>query len=279
MPVLSRTVRFSINPASAPQGSSPSDRDPNGYAGSPSMRGLGRHYEVIVRCAGEPDPATGYLIDIKAIDRAVRQAVVPLIQDACVTRPTIDPLLLMPALTAALAAALPGAQSMRWFLSPYYSLEMATAHAQAPSTLPVALLRQRFDFSASHRLHVPSMSDEENRRAFGKCNHPSGHGHNYQFEPCVAVPVKDDGTTSLTLQSLERLADRLIIQRFDHRYLNNDTEEFRTGARGGLNPTVENIARVCYDLLAPAIAREAPGATLRSLTVWETDRTSCTYPA
>jgi 6-pyruvoyltetrahydropterin/6-carboxytetrahydropterin synthase len=72
--------------------------------------------------------------------------------------------------------------------------------------------------------------------------------------------------------------DETIIQRFDHKYLNVDTQEFRAEA-GGLNPSVENIAKVCFDLLAPAIRRAAPGVELRSITVWETDRTSCTYPA
>src|SRR6185503_7401925 len=50
-------------------------------------------------------------------------------------------------------------------------------------------LSQCFEFSAAHRLHVPALSDEENRRTFGKCNNPRGHGHNYQVEVTVAGPV------------------------------------------------------------------------------------------
>lgn len=277
MLVLTRTTRFAVNPRGT---TAASDRDPNGYAGSPSLRGFGRHYELQIRCAGDPDPAIGYLVDIKQIDRAVHAAAVPIIQHAANTRPESDPAQLLPMLARALGQALPSCVAFRWFLSPYHSLEMATDPSTAKS--PVALLRQKFDFSASHRLHVASMSEEENRRAFGKCNHPSGHGHNYQVEPCVSVPLHADGSPALTLAALERLTDRLIIQRFDHKYLNQDTEEFRTaapGREGGLNPTVENIARVCYDLLAPAIARDGGGASLRSITVWETDRTSSTYPA
>lgn len=279
MLVLTRSTRFSINP---PGTQTPADRDPNGYAASPSLRGLGRFYQIDTRCRGTPDPAIGYLIDIKAIDKAVHAAAVPIIARAARETPAIDPAQLLPELTRAITAALPSCQSIRWHLSPYYSVEMATQAAE-PSTArhnssaapAVALIRQRFDFSASHRLHVAAMSDEENRAAFGKCNHPSGHGHNYQVEPCVAVPLTDAGP-ALSLDALERLTDRLIIQRFDHKYLNQDTAEFRTGS--GLNPTVENIAKVCFDLLAPAVAREGRGAALRSITVWETDRTSCTYP-
>lgn len=278
MPVLTRTVRFAINPAapstppSAPTAPSPAARDPNGYAGSPSMRGLGRHYELHIGCEGEADPATGYLVDIKDVDAAVRSAVIPLIDEACRRRPETDPAALLPDLLGALRRALPPAQRLRWSLSPYYSVEMTT---REPG---VALLRQKFDFAASHRLHVPSLSDEENRRLFGKCNSPAGHGHNYQFEPCIAQPIDASGRAALSLQDLERLAESTIIRRFDHKYLNEDAAEFRVG-EGGVNPTVENIARVCFDLLAAALAREAPSATLRSVTVWETDRTSCTYPA
>jgi hypothetical protein len=76
---------------------------------------------------------------------------------------------------------------------------MAPAHAPttryavspaAYSRRPAAvIIRQKFDFAAAHRLHTPSLSEEENRRIFGKCNNPSGHGHNYQVEPAVEVEL------------------------------------------------------------------------------------------
>jgi len=157
--------------------------------------------------------------------------------------------------------------AVTWRLSPYYSVAMDAADTST------ALLRQKFDFAAAHRLHNPSLSEVENRQLFGKCNLPSGHGHNYQVEPCVAVEV--GGACRFGLVQLEEITGRVIIERFDHKHLNLDCPEF--AQPGGVNPTVENIARVCYELLAPHI-RDA-GASLRSLTVWETDRTSCSYPA
>lgn len=266
MPTLERTVRFCINPGDA--GPSPA---PNAFAGSPSMRGLGRYYEITVRCAGEVNPLTGYLLDIKTIDESVRAHAVPLIARACRESPGADPASLMPSLFAALSRPLAALlHAVRWRLTPYYSVEMAS------SDTSTVLLRQRFDFSASHRLHVPSMSDEENRRAFGKCNSPSGHGHNYRLEPAVAVRLTPDGP-AFTLADLERIANETVIRRFDHKNLNTDTTEFADGR--GVNPTVENIARVCYDLLAPAIAHASGGrAELRAVTIWETDRTASTYP-
>jgi 6-pyruvoyltetrahydropterin/6-carboxytetrahydropterin synthase len=236
------------------------------------MRGLGRYYEIEVTCEGDPDPGTGYLLNIKDIDRAVRAAVIPRIVEACDLRPDADPGEVLRGVIAPLDAALEGrVASVRWALSPYYSAEVAKAD---PS---VVLLRQRFDFAASHRLHVPSMSDEENRAAFGKCNNPRGHGHNYQVEPTVAVR-SGAGRPPLALAQLERVVDDTLIRRFDHKHLNEDTPEFAYTAGRGTTSSVENIARVFYDLLAPAIRNASPDAELRSITVWETDRTSSTYP-
>jgi len=151
-----------------------------------------------------------------------------------------------------------------WRLTPTYVLEADMTTAPSPRLL----LRQRFDFAAAHRLHVPSLSDAENRAAFGKCNNPSGHGHNYQVEPCVAVPHG----ASFGLLDLERITGERVVEAFDHKHLNADTREF--AAADGLNPSVENIARVFFDRLAPAVAAE--GGELVALTVWETDRTSAT---
>ncbi|HYE60477.1 MAG TPA: 6-carboxytetrahydropterin synthase [Phycisphaerales bacterium] len=278
---LTRAVRVAINPPGAqiPQ-------SPNGFAGAPSMVGLGRHYEFLVSCRGEVDGASGYLIDIKAVDKSVRRAVLPMVEEACANNALVDPL-------ALLARALPGLEreiveearrgpngtvrleSVRWMLSPTYSVEMLTRDGQVGA---VGLLRQRFDFAAAHRLNVPTLSPEKNRELFGKCNNPSGHGHNYQFEACVEVPVGDAAGVGFDLQTLERVAQRAIIDRFDHKHLNVDTEEFCV-ERGGVNPSVENIAKVFFGLLREAVAAEARGVALRQITVWETDRTSATYPA
>lgn len=267
---LTRTTRFAIND---PSFGDPSDQlraDPNGFAGKPAMRGLGRHYAVEVTAVGTPDPVTGYLIDIKEIDRAVRAAIVPRIAHACHAEPTRQPMTLLADLVRALADAMPvRLASLTWFLTPWYAVTM---HAHDTTT---AVMRQRFDFAAAHRLHVASMSEEDNRKAFGKCNNPSGHGHNYQVEPEVLVPI-NDGPPAFTLHDLERLVEATIIERFDHTNLNVDPPDFTAS---GVNPSVEHIARVCYDLLAKAIEGERSGARLARVTVWETDRTRCTYPA
>lgn len=263
---LTRTVRFSINPG-PPEGDS--SQGINGFSAAPCMRGLGRHYEIDVTCRGAVDARTGYLINIKTIDQAVRSLLVPIIDRACRERPETDPALLVRELLLETARALPvEVRGLRWRLSPYYSLEMTAEHTDR------VLLRQQFDFSASHRLDVPSMSPEANREYFGKCNNPNGHGHNYRVEPAVAI--RPGGRFGLP--QLEALTHAALIERFDHRHLNLDTAEF--DPEKGANPSVENIARVFFGLLAPAISAASAGdAELRSITVWETDRTSSTYPA
>lgn len=259
---LTREIRFAVNDEAD---SAPVGDHPNGYAGKPAMHGLGRWYHMRVVCRGEADPATGYFLDIKAVDAAARSEAIPVIARACRTEPSIQPASamrrFMPALNDALGGML---HRVRWFLTPFYSVEMRA------DDMTHAILRQRFEFAASHRLNVPALSAEENRRLFGKCNLPNGHGHNYVVEPAVRVPVD----TTFTLALFERLVDDLIIERFDHKHLNVDTEEFGDGA---LNPSVENIARVCFDLLQAPLGDA--GATLDAVTVWETEKTSATYPA
>jgi 6-pyruvoyltetrahydropterin/6-carboxytetrahydropterin synthase len=265
---LSRTVRFCVdfgksgaeaatNPAGAPRH--------NTFAGWPSMRGLGAYYELDVRCTGEPDPATGYLLNISAIDEAVRQHALPVIEGEARRTPQRDPARVLALLAPALQPVLRGRlRSIRWRLSPYYSLDMSIA---APHRV---LLSQQFEFSASHRLHVREFSDQRNREIFGKCNNPNSHGHNYRLE--VAISRAVDDSHALTLPEIERIVNETVIQRFDHKHLNHDTREFAT-----LNPSVENIAKVCYELLAVPMA--GAGGELKRVTVWETEKTSCTYPA
>ncbi len=265
---LSRVIRFCINPP----GSGSTREALNGQAGKPPMQGLGRYYELEVQATGSPDPTTGYLINIKHLDQATRQHAIPIIEDACNHRPNTQPIDLLPDITRAISVALlpTNLERLRWRLTPYYSVEMVT---NQPST---AIMRQQFDLAAAHRLHADTLSDKQNLEIFGRCNNPAGHGHNYRFEPAVALKL-DNTANPFTLRDLEQLAHDTILERFDHKHLNLDTTEFGTQ---GVIPSVENIAKVFFDLLAPAVHDHSKGAaTLRSMTVWETDRTSCSYPA
>ena len=287
---LCRSVRFSVNHTSPKAGELPPHGSPsesiveNGYSGVPALASLGRFEQVDVRCTGLLDPTLNYLVDIKVVDRAVRKAVVPILTDAFqrAAASTIHLPDVLSHAAAALALELNGAAGARlasvlWHLTPFQSLELVMTPTGPPfPTVPTVLFRQKFEFAASHRLHVPSLSAEENRRAFGKCNHPNGHGHNYIFEPCVEIPVAA-APSSLSVHGLERLCKEILLDRYDHTYLNIDTPEFDAG-RGGVVPSVENIARVFFERLAPKIAETGSGRLAR-MTVWESERTAASYPA
>jgi len=255
---LTRTVRFAVSCAPDAGGAST-----NSYAGVPAMRGLGAHYELDLSCRGAPDPVTGYVVSIADLDRAAREHGAPIIARAFREAPATEPSALLtevaPAIDAVLAPLGARLTSLRWRLSPFYSVGMDT---ESPGSV---VLRQRFEFAAAHRLHTPALSDEENRRVYGKCNNPSGHGHNYVVEPAVRTAPGAFG-----LPELERLTKELVIDRFDHKHLNTDLDDF-----AGEVPSVEHIARRCYDLLADGV--RAGGATLEGVSVWETEKTSCTY--
>ncbi len=265
MIALERTVRFVVNPPGL-------DRfGTNGYAGNPPLRHLAPYHELQVTCRGEIDPVIGYLINIKDIDEVVRETALPRITRAVWASPNDpaagDPAWVLSDLVESLSRNL-GAPlaTLRWHITPFVSLEMDT------TTTDRVTLRIKFDFSASHRLYVKDWSDEKNFEVFGKCAHPSGHGHNYELEPAVELPT--EASVHAAADRIEELVKRVVIDRFDHKHLDIDTKEF---GDGGVNSTVENIAKVCFELIEPALRNELPDARLASVTAWETPRTAATF--
>ena len=103
---------------------------------------------------------------------------------------------------------------------------------------------RRYEFAASHRLHSGELSAEENRRLYGKCNNPHGHGHNYVVEVTVRGPL--DGATgrAVDIAALDELVARDVVRPFDHRNLNREVAVF-----AGVVPTSENLGfEICRRL-------------------------------
>ena len=267
--LLRRTVRVGISAAAAPdaEGSGHFPARGNGFAGIPSSDSWTAHHEIDVTCTGRPDAVTGYLVGIQEIDAAVRSRAVPILREGFRTGLPL-PATVPARLAAAIAPALPPhapVTGITWRPGPFVNYTWS-------STMPEhAIVAARFEFSAAHRLHCPELSDAENRRIFGKCNHPGGHGHNYQVEVAVRVPT-GAGAQPMTAAALGNIVLAEVIDRFDHKHLNADCPEFAS-----VNPSVENIARACHALLEHRV-REG-GAELHRVTVWETEKTSATYPA
>jgi 6-pyruvoyltetrahydropterin/6-carboxytetrahydropterin synthase len=135
----------------------------------------------------------------------------------------------------------------------------------------MVLLTRKIEFSASHRYDNPNLSPEENRRIFGKCNNPHGHGHNYTLEVTVEGEPSPITGMVLDLKDLKDLLDREIMQRMDHRNLNVEVPELE-----GKIPTCENIALVIWNLLEPKI----PVGKLHRVRLYESaDLFADCYPA
>jgi 6-pyruvoyltetrahydropterin/6-carboxytetrahydropterin synthase len=123
------------------------------------------------------------------------------------------------------------------------------------------LVGRRESFNAAHQLCDPGLSDDENRRLFGKC--ANLHGHNYLLEVAVAGRIDHASGYVLDLKRLSDVIGRQIIQDVDHRNLNTDVPWLE-----GRIPTAENLALTFWERLRP----ELPDGLLRSVRVWETDK-------
>jgi len=125
-------------------------------------------------------------------------------------------------------------------------------------------------FNAAHRLHNPNWSDEKNQAVFGLCNSPNYHGHNYEMEVRVTGEVDPETGYLIDLKILKDLIKEHVENRFDHKNLNLDTEEFKN-----LNPTAENICYVIWQNLRQHLDQKFE----LGVRLYETPRNFVEYPA
>jgi 6-pyruvoyltetrahydropterin/6-carboxytetrahydropterin synthase len=144
-------------------------------------------------------------------------------------------------------------------LNPYRKITMDTNNSGT------VYFSEKFEFAATHKLWNEDFSEEQNFEIFGKCANPTGHGHNYIVEVTINKSgAKDD----FRIGNFEKVVDSELIKIIDHKNLNIDVEQFSRTI-----PTVENIARFAWNRLVGKFGR----ATLHCVTVWETDKTYCSY--
>ncbi len=268
---LMREVRFSVDrdwavAAHGAEGFEKALPVTNSWGGWPSAVGIAPYLVLRVIVSGRPDPVTGYLLSIQTLDKLLRNHAIPLTaQRLRAAGVGLTGESLVRGIWESLAGAAPDGcrmESLRLSTTPYLSYAIDAGDESMTS------LTQCFEFSASHRLHVAALSDEENRQQFGKCNNPTGHGHNYRVE--VTLCGAASGTTGvlLPLPEFEAVVQRAVIDRLDHKHLNTDVPAFRE-----VNPSVENIARVIWSYLDGAF----PAAMSHSVRVWETAKTYAEY--
>lgn len=125
-------------------------------------------------------------------------------------------------------------------------------------------LTRRYHFAASHRLHSPRFSEQENWRLYGKCSNPRGHGHNYVLEVTVSGPVVPETGMVANIGELDPFVEREVIEAFDQRNMNEEVPAFEKCV-----PTTENVCREIYRRL-----QSFPAARVERVRVQETSNNS-----
>ena len=132
---------------------------------------------------------------------------------------------------------------------------------------------RRYGFAASHRLHAPQLSEQQNQELYGKCNNPYGHGHNYALEVTLAGPINAQTGMVYDLAALDHTVEQEVLERFDHTHLNLDVDNFRTRV-----PTTENLCIEIFNLLRDKLNGAGPdGAHLKRVRLEETSSNSFEY--
>jgi 6-pyruvoyltetrahydropterin/6-carboxytetrahydropterin synthase len=259
---LSRQVRFSINPFSpdAVEGF-------NSYCSKPTGEGLCLYFALWIELESGVDADTGFVVDVGNIDRAVREHAVPIFykrireQFAAAKAVTFQEICriltdVWKVLDDKFGSGLLRRLSLE--LNPFRKVSIEREDKK------VLYFSEKFEFAATHTLKNDNFSKEKNLEVFGKCANPTGHGHNYIIE----VTVKRQRQSDWNAAEFERIVQSQFIRLVDHKNLNVDVAEF-----GGQNPTVENIASFAWSRLEGKFE----GGQLHNVTVWENDRTYCSY--
>jgi 6-pyruvoyltetrahydropterin/6-carboxytetrahydropterin synthase len=133
----------------------------------------------------------------------------------------------------------------------------------------VIRVTRRYEFSASHRLHATGLPEMENRRLYGKCNNPFGHGHNYVLEVSVRGPVEARSGRAVDPAALDELVRERVLRVFDHKNLNVEIAGFER-----LVPTTENLGLLIRERLKEGWRSVFPGPwpELEKVRIAETER-------
>jgi 6-pyruvoyltetrahydropterin/6-carboxytetrahydropterin synthase len=114
---------------------------------------------------------------------------------------------------------------------------------------------QDFRFAAAHRMHNPRFSAEENRRLYGRCNHPSGHGHTYRLAVTIRGAISPETGRLDDGERLAAVVQARVLDRVDQA----DLDGLITPA-DGVTSTTEVLAGVLWRILEAALP---PGRLVR----------------
>lgn len=125
-------------------------------------------------------------------------------------------------------------------------------------------------FNAAHRLHNPEWSDEKNQKIFGLCNNANFHGHNYELVVKITGDTNTETGYVIDMKVLSDIIKENVLDRFDHKNLNLDTEEFKK-----LIPTAEHISMVIWKILREKIDKQLEIKVI----LYETERNFVEFPS
>ena len=271
---LSRKVRFSIDPF-LPQDAGGF----NSFSSKPAGEGLSIFFELCVELTGEVEPSTGFITNVIDIDKNVRKYVVPVFAERIRKDFRSGSHIGLPGITELLKSARGqladkfGTAKLNRIglaLNPFRTITLGGE--PRPNTVgrdedcKMVYLSEKFEFAATHKLWNEQFSKQRNFEVFGKCANPTGHGHNYIVE--VTIKTAADRNKLTAIADFEKTVDNELIRVVDHKNLNVDIPYFSE-----IIPTVENIAAFAWE----RIAGKFGDSTLHCVTVWETDRTCCSY--
>ncbi|SFL58842.1 6-pyruvoyltetrahydropterin/6-carboxytetrahydropterin synthase [Paenibacillus sp. 1_12] len=231
-----------------------------------NSNGHGHDYELELTIRGEIDEKSGIVINVVEIDKVIKQ-VIDEIDGKFLNKEHpyfIEHIPTTENLTTYLWNRIDGSFTnvelfrIRVLENHYLQSEKGRG--------PLVYLTRQYHFCSAHRLHSDHLSEEENKELFGKCNNPHGHGHNYYLD--VSVGGEPDPITGMimNLAELDQIVNTVIINKYDHKHLNLDTEDYKE-----MNPTGEVMAMVICNLLKSNIPK------LHRIGLWETKKNYFEY--
>ncbi|MBW7988964.1 MAG: hypothetical protein FVQ84_02935 [Planctomycetes bacterium] len=260
---LARQVRFSINPFLAEN-----NEGFNSYASKPAGEGFSIFLELSVEVIGKVEPATGFVVNVTDIDKNVREFAVQVfderIRQDFYRGQHIGFSVLAELLKSAwkklddkFGTAQLSKLSLK--LNPFRKMAIDLKDFE------MVYFSEKFEFAAMHKLWNDDFSEKQNFEVFGKCANPAGHGHNYIVEVTIKTPISKN---DFHICDFEKIVDNELIKLVDHKNLNADVNHFCKTI-----PTVENIVVFAWSKLSGKFGK----AALHCVTVWETDKTYCSY--
>lgn len=123
-------------------------------------------------------------------------------------------------------------------------------------------------FNAAHRLYNPNWSNEENEAFFGKCANRHYHGHNFDIYVTLKGEADENTGMVMDLKQLKKIMNEYVINKLDHRNINEDVDFMQ-----GKMASIENLVVEIWNQLEPHIEK----GRLHCIKLYETERQFVEY--